>query len=108
MRAFRVAHESLDDLMDPRERRAREIHDAIRDVLMADWDPIGIAEEPACADEYDRYIGGLYRLLASGAQPEEIADHLLRIEHEPMGLDKASRDGLLPVATKLRGLDVRL
>lgn len=87
--------------------RAKEIQDAIRTTLMSDWDPIGIKDEPACADEYDRYVGGVYRLLASGATPEQIAHHLVQIENDMMGL-RATPHDRLDVAEKLAAIDVKL
>ena len=50
-----------------RSERAKEIQTAIAHVLMHEWDPIGIRDEPECANEYDGYAGGVYRLLASRA-----------------------------------------
>lgn len=57
--------------------RAREIQESIRLVLLHDWDPIGVQNEPAAQDEYDSYVGGVYRLLASGATEQQVADHPL-------------------------------
>ncbi len=74
--------------MDERERRARGIQEAIRRVLLHDWDPIGVAEFPQPQDEYDSYIRGVYRLLASGASASEIAEHLYEIEIGPIGYDE--------------------
>jgi hypothetical protein len=93
--------------MDSRERRAREIQDSIRDVLIRDWDPIHVQDIPEAQDEYDRYIGGVYRLLASEASESEIAAHLAAVEREYMGFF-TSADALLPVARRLRQLDVQL
>jgi len=31
--------------------RAKRYHEAIRGILLHEWDPIGIAEEPAARDE---------------------------------------------------------
>jgi hypothetical protein len=88
--------------------RAREVQESIRQVLLHDWDPIGVAEEPGAQDEYDSYIGGVYRLLASGASAQEIADHLWEIESDRMGLSRPDPSALLPVARRLKALDVRL
>ena len=88
----------------------REIESAIRGVLMAKWDPIGVSDEPQAADEYDSYIWGIYDLLKSGANDEKIAEHLLKIETERMGLTDlegkpfASAQALLSVAAELRGI----
>ncbi|MGH7416911.1 MAG: hypothetical protein ACREKB_03950 [Candidatus Rokuibacteriota bacterium] len=93
--------------MTSREERADEIQEQIKEVLLRDWDPIGVAEEPRAHDEYDAYVGGVYRLLASGAQPRVVAEHLARIEAERMGFTTVAAK-LLRVAQKLCALDVRL
>lgn len=93
--------------MNEREGRAREIQDAIRRVLLEEWDPIGVRDEIGCADEYYAYVGGVYRLLASGATARDVAEHLARIEEQQMGLGKSSVVALRPVASKLLVLDVR-
>jgi hypothetical protein len=69
---------------------------AIRAVLMSKWDPIGVADTPEAADEYDNYINGVYRLLESGATDWEIAEHLRRIEVDRMGLADLNDNPLLP------------
>ena len=94
--------------MKDRDARAREIMEAIGLVLLRDWDPIGVKDEPMAQDEYDSQIGQVYRLLASGASERQIAEHLSRIESEEMGLTESKPETLLPVARKLRALDVRL
>jgi hypothetical protein len=37
-------------------------------------------------DEHDAYVGGVYRLLASGAAAPEIAAHVSRVQGDVMGL----------------------
>jgi hypothetical protein len=93
--------------MNPREERAREIQQRIREVLLRDWDPIGVGKEPDLNDEYDAYIGGVYRLLASGAGPRAVAEHIAQIETEQMGFG-TSPDKLVPLAEKLCALNVKL
>jgi len=65
--------------------RIQEIQDKIRRVLMDEWDPIGIGDLHESADEYDRYIGGVYGLIQRGASVGEISAHLRRLEIEEMG-----------------------
>jgi hypothetical protein len=77
-------------------------------VLLRDWDPIGVQDEPAAQDEYDSYIGGVYHLLVSGATEQQLADHLWRIEKDTIGLPALNSAELLPVARKLRALDVKM
>jgi hypothetical protein len=75
----------------------------IRDVLMQDWDPIGIKDLPekyrlAAADEYDSYIGGVLRMIEARKPESEISDFLHDIEVREIGVrgnrgacDKAAR-----------------
>jgi hypothetical protein len=84
---------------DPRQR-TREITNKIREVLMSQWDPIGVADIPEAADEYDMYIGGVFGLLARRASPEDVCAYLRRIEVERMELVDA--DGEPFMATERR------
>jgi len=60
---------------------------------MRDWDPIGVKDIEACADEYDRYVDKAYvMLMDEGATAEQIADYLYYIASEWMGLGE--RDDL--------------
>ena len=77
-------------------------------MLLHDWDPIGIRDVPDAGDEYDSYIGGVYRLLASGVSEDELVEHLWRIETVTMGLSSPDRDKLRPVARRLQDLKVKL
>jgi hypothetical protein len=88
--------------------KAREIQDRIRQVLLHDWDPIGVADEPQAQDEYDSYVGAIYRLLASRASEQEIADHLGKIETEGMELPPREPSILLGVVRKLKAVDFHL
>jgi hypothetical protein len=81
---------------------------AIRDVLMSDWDPIGVRDVPEAQDEYDGYVGGVYRLLASRAEAERIAAHLTYVETTMMGLASIPPHQRLAVAERLRAIDVSL
>lgn len=94
--------------MDERARRARDIQRHIGEILLREWDPIGIQEHPEAADEYDAYVGGVYRLLASVASAREIATHLVAIETESLGWEDTDPRMLIPLARKLLRLNVRL
>lgn len=91
--------------MDARKRRGLEIQDAIRQVLLQKWNPIGIDGLPC--DEYDSYIAGVWRLLVSGASVRQLAEHLASVEKEYFGLE-TSPERLIPVAEKPCRTDVRL
>ena len=60
------------------------IQDQMREILNRDWDPIGVAD--IVADEYDMYIEQIHSLLAKCASENQIAEYLLWVEVERMGL----------------------
>jgi hypothetical protein len=91
-----------------KQRRGSEIQEQIRQVLLHDWDPIGVQEFPEAQDEYDSYVGGVYSLLVSHAQDEELLEHLYQIERDTMGLGSRDKSRLLPVVQKLRKLNVAI
>jgi hypothetical protein len=65
-----------------REDRAR-----VREVLMREWDPIGVADIPEAADEYDGYVGAVYvMLMDQRASKEQIASYLFDVAANHMGL----------------------
>jgi hypothetical protein len=72
------------------------------DILLRNWDPIGIKDEPEAQDEYDSYVGGVYRLLASGASIKEIATHLASIETSLLGYQDTDPRMLVPVVKMLK------
>lgn len=90
--------------MDARRRRAREIQEEIRSVFLREWNPIGF-DVPR--DEYDAYIGGVYRLLSQGARTADIAEHLASVEFREIGFE-VSAESLHEVAAKLGEIDVGL
>lgn len=72
----------------------------IHDIIIREWDPIGVHDEPMAQDEYDSYIPVLYRLLVEGTDDERIASHLQHIRAD-MGLS-SQRDHDLAIARRLR------
>lgn len=83
------------------------IADAIRDVLNRDWDPIGMMGDPEWPrDEYDSYIGDLYRYLARGESAAFIARHLCFIEEHYMGFRHRHESTHIGVADKLLMIDI--
>jgi hypothetical protein len=82
-----------------RDSKTRRLYyKAIRDVLLTDWDPIGVPGIPD--DEYDNYIPAIYGMLAQGKSEQEIADYLSQIEIDWMGFTPV-RSHLEAVARKL-------
>ena len=70
--------------------------------MLRRWDPIGIADEPEARSEYDSYVSGVYRLLASGAPDRDIAQHLRDMETRALGFEDSDVKMLIPVARELR------
>jgi hypothetical protein len=66
-------------------RAGRLIQDELRLMLLR-WDPIGVADDLAAADEYDCMIGPLFRLLNSAATTDEITTWLASELNEHFGL----------------------
>ncbi len=68
------------------QERARIYHDAIRRILLKEWDPIGVNEIEEAQDEYNSYVGAIYKLLIDRKAKHEIFDYLWWVETEHMGL----------------------
>ncbi len=93
--------------MSDRRAHADRITDEIREVLVRDWDPIGVMDDPEWPrDEYDSYIGEIHSYLARGESAEFIARHLCFIEDSRMGLGQLKESARLPVAVKLKAIDL--
>lgn len=90
-----------------RARRAKEIQEEIRRVLLHEWDPIGVRDTPAAHDEYDSYVAGIYRLSDSGASEYQIIERLYNLETVGMGL-RGDREGLKKAAGSLAKLGASL
>jgi hypothetical protein len=59
----------------------------VRDVLLRDWDPIGISGIPEAKDEYDDYADVVLAMLINeNATAEDIAGYLFKIATEDMAL----------------------
>jgi hypothetical protein len=87
--------------------RAQRYHHPIRQILLGDWDPIGVADVPEAQDEYDSYIPGLYARLIRHVSQQELFDHLWQIETQHMGL-AANHSKTEAVAQKLIALNNQL
>jgi hypothetical protein len=65
---------------------ARRLHQSIHDILLKDWDPIGVADVPEAQDEYDSYVPEIYGLLIRREPRHKVVDFLWWVETEHMGL----------------------
>jgi hypothetical protein len=84
-------------------KRARRYHDAVREVLLREWDPIGVNEIPEAQDEYDGYVGRICLMMERGESRYRIAERLWQIEITGMGL-RGDRERAERVAGRLIGL----
>jgi len=91
-------------LKSKRARRAREIQDQIRRVLLKDFKLLGFA---APEDEYDCLIGGIYRLLVRKADQEDIVQWLEEMSATHFGVPSELKACRL-TAGKLLTLNVEL
>jgi len=76
----------------------------IRDVLLTVWDPIRVKDEPRAQDEYDGYVGRVFSLLTQKKSDDELADFLIWVEEDQMGLGPATRESELPTVRALRAI----
>jgi len=96
--------------MQPHQRRAREIQEEIGTVLWESWDPIGTRAFGGPDDEYNGYVGGVYRLLANQVEDEVLAQHLMDLEVGIVGRSilPGLSDRVARVVQRLRDIDVSL
>jgi hypothetical protein len=84
-------------------KRAERYRDAVREILLGEWDPIGVRDAPGAQNEYDSYVDRLCVMIADGEPGLRIADRLWRIETSGMGLS-GDRTRAERVADRLVGL----
>jgi hypothetical protein len=72
--------------MSERLEHARNYQGAIPEVPLREWDPIGVADIPEAADEYDSYISQVHALLFRREPLYKLVDFLWWAETEHMGL----------------------
>ena len=65
---------------------SRENRATVREVLLQEWDPIGVRELGLPEDEYDAYVGKVYVMLMDEESKEALAGYLLDIATRHMGL----------------------
>lgn len=87
--------------MNPQSRTYRFAFEKIRLVLVKEWDPLSIANEPFAQDEYNNYIPTIFRLLDEGADENKLTKHLEQLTTVSMGLSSRA-DHNIAVARRLR------
>jgi hypothetical protein len=73
----------------PRLQKVRKDVARIHEVLMREWDPIGVKDFPEAASEYDAYAGGVYSMMVNKrASAASIAAYLTDVAVNRMGMTR--------------------
>ncbi len=83
---------------------SRRIRLQIRRVLLDEWDPIGIKDEPNAQDEYDGYIPRIYELLLKDAPNAELSEYLYWVAHDRMGFEQSKASDMQATVAALRSI----
>lgn len=78
----------------------KKLQPIVKEILLHEWDPIGVANIPLADDEYDNYVPQVCKLLIEKSDFEKISDYLWKVETEQMGLP-GNRDNIRIVSHKL-------
>lgn len=78
----------------------RDLVSKVDEILLHDWDPIGVRENPEAWDEYSSYAPTALRI-AMRANIELVVDYLFRLKHDHMGLSREDRAHDRRVAVKI-------
>ncbi len=76
----------------------------VRNLVMKNWDPIGVDDIPEAQDEYDAYIPVICQLLLNNASRKDLFDYLWELETGHMGLT-GNKDHTLSFVEKLFSLN---
>lgn len=69
-------------------RRWNSVFGAVREILMREWDPIGVAGDADMLGEYDRYAMSVTGLLMNGTYSSSaVKEYLTKVVCESMGLE---------------------
>ncbi len=72
--------------MKNRLNRVKRYNNAIRRILLKEWDPIGVKDVPQAQNEYDSYTPQICKMLINHESSENIFQYLWKIETDYMGL----------------------
>ncbi len=78
---------------------------AIRRILLEDWDPAQMYDEPVVQDDYDAFAVGVYGILARGGSDADVAAYL-DFAADRMGLSPGARAGVGRIVRSLRALGI--
>lgn len=83
-----------------KEKQMRDFISRVDEILLHEWDPIGVCDIPEACDEYSSYAPGLLGFAMRG-NVDVVANQLHRIANEHMGLSRDNRTLDRLVAQKL-------
>ncbi|KAB0627305.1 hypothetical protein F7P75_07660 [Acinetobacter gandensis] len=82
---------------------AKLLH-AIHNILLKEWDPLGIRRMPSMRDEYDDYLPNIFKLIRDNSSESEIFEYLWWIELKV--LEKTGRkEHTLKIAKLLKEIE---
>jgi hypothetical protein len=91
---------------DVRRTKIRRLMAAVGEVLLRDWDPLGVADISSCRDEYDRYAATVSRYLWEGADEYKVVSYLSQVQEVDMRLSHADAERDRLVAHSLLALTI--
>lgn len=77
--------------------------DKVREILLRDWDPMGVGHLEDCSTEYDRYALTIVKQLRSGVDEFKLSAMLAGFERNSMGLSRTNEERQQRVARLLLG-----
>ncbi|MBI2804021.1 MAG: hypothetical protein HYX68_03450 [Planctomycetes bacterium] len=81
---------------------------AVQDILVSEWNPLGVKGHPDCRDEYDSFAIAFVPLLQAGADEFKIAGRLSLIQRVEKGLKNVNDERNHQVARRLHELTSNL
>lgn len=75
-----------------------KIEKIVKDILMNDWDPIGVKNNPNAKAEYDEYALRIVGMLYNGSNENKIVEYLNTVVTQDLGLPV--NDGVSKMVSK--------
>lgn len=94
---------SIRNKMDPRQ--VKKTGKAINEILLKDWDPIGIYQAGP-DDEYDFIIWEIFKLIREGGDRNQVEAFLIQAEEDLTGTRSKGNASAKIAAEKLMGLNM--
>ncbi|HEX7672536.1 MAG TPA: hypothetical protein VF412_00125 [Bdellovibrio sp.] len=63
-----------------------KVEKAVRDILLNDWDPIGVKNNPNAKAEYDGYALRVTGMLLNGSDESKLTEYLNKVVSEDLEL----------------------